>query len=129
VSAPEEIVCETQEAYEAVLAEHGVSPAVMSCPDFQASYTTYRPVRIVYRPPAPKPPPPIGCMRDEHIDALKRDGRFVLNGETILYEATPRDEAREAFEKWLSYDKEQHGVWDTAGMYRAFLAGLASVKP
>lgn len=75
----------------------------------------------------PKPAPPIGCMRDEHIDALKRDGRFVLNGETILYEAKPRDEAREAFDllyrDWV-FTTEYH----KKDIYNAFLAGRASVK-
>lgn len=79
---------------------------------------TFRGETIRY---TPKPAPPIGCMRDEHIDALKRDGRFVLNGETILYEAKPRDEAREAYLEWLA-----SGIG--VGAYAAFLAGRASVK-
>lgn len=77
--------------------------------------------------PLPKPPPPIGCLRDEHIDALRRDGRFVLNGETILYEATPRDAAREAFEEWFGQFVYPGDL--RSDLRAAFLAGRASVKP
>lgn len=73
-----------------------------------------------------KPAPPIGCLTDAHIDALKRDGRIVINGETILYEATPRDEAREAFRRW---SRGRILSCDAAGFEGAFLAGRASMKP
>lgn len=85
---------------------------------------TFRGETIRY---TPKPAPPIGCMRDEHIDALKRDGRFVLNGETILYEAKPppRDEARESYKAWA---RRFGGAACYISTEDAFLAGRASVK-
>lgn len=128
MTPPDEVVCESEGRFIYEVRKHvDYHPGGKVMP---GDSVTVGDKRIVYRPPAPKPAPPIGCLRDEHIDALKRDGRFVLNGETILYEATPRDEAREAFEKW--WDLGAIGISTISqkeGCHRAFLAGRASVKP
>lgn len=58
-----------------------------------------------------------------------REGDSVtMGGVTVVYRPTPpRDEAREAFEKWAEDKKFSPDGWWTASM--AFLAGRASVKP
>lgn len=129
MSAPEEIVVTTREefgAYVGKLTGPCLSKAFNVMPGDSISM---RGETVVYRPPAPKPAPPIGCLRDEHIDALKRDGRLVLNCETILYEAAPRDEAREAWLSWLAGGRSRGWLASADPAYEAFLAGRASVKP
>ena len=145
----DEIVCETEDVY-----IYEVRRAVSwfpRTPTTPGDSVTVGDKRIVYRP---KPPdrcprcgssdrniyihssmPPYGfhapCFNDGDYHPWHAGGfkYAVAHFRDPLGVPHPRDEAREAFEKWLSYDKEQHGVWDTAGMYRAFLAGRASVKP
>jgi len=104
VSNNNEIVCETPEAFSRACLQYG---AATEWPYLRPGQVTHgnviAPIRIVYRPPAPK------------------------------------DEAREAFEKWRSgEDCVQYAFLRAEGRYvepshekayRAFLAGRASVKP
>ena len=100
MSAPEEIVCETEEGFREACLQYGAATEWPHLRSGQVTHgTVISPVRIVYRPPPP---------RDEAEDAFRK---WAMSGGAY------------------ALDRITFTDPDMDRQYRAFLAGRASVKP
>lgn len=134
MSAPEEIVCETVEAFRNRLRD-AVNLTAARDP-LPGDAVTFNGRAYVYRPPAPKPVSMEAAERKAFEEWGWKNGYDPTNS-TLCFEAwkggrsyappPPRDEAWDA---WLAGNIYRFGHPHTQSIaHDAFLAGRASVKP